>query len=83
MAKKPPCECEALPAAGDEESDIRGPFFAEGKKVRRKYLKNVGKGKFCVFSKKSGDLVRCYEKKKSAQRVARGFGTSFAVKKRR
>lgn len=40
------------------------------------------RGKHCVFSS-NGKLVRCFRDKRTAAKVAKGFGSGFRVKPRR
>lgn len=78
-ARPEPCPClgEPLVADGDPASTVTAPKAKKAIK-RRKGLEG-GTGDHCVFSRKSGKIVRCYKLKDSAARVAKGFGPKFRL----
>jgi len=81
MAKPERCPCLDAPivADGDTSSSVKAPKAK--KAIKRKSLKGAAanEGNHCVFSRKSGKLVRCYKTEDAAKRVARGFGPKFRL----
>lgn len=75
------CGCgKVLVASGDTKSKVKAKVKASKSHTKAKAPKEFGSGKFCVFST-TGKKVRCFTSEKSAQNVARGFGTGFTVRK--
>jgi hypothetical protein len=89
---KTDCVCaEVIPAAGDPKGAVSAPKPSKGKlrglgaapRKKRKGVKGYGKGTHCVFSRKSGKMVRCYKEPATAKKVAAGFGPGFKTGKRK
>jgi len=72
-----PCLDKVVVADGDHTSKVKAPKAR--KALRRKAGTPGGEGKHCVFSRKSGKLVRCYKSEDAARRVAKGFGPKFRM----
>lgn len=65
---------------GSRFCDCGTPLKApRSKAIRLKLGKLDGFGSHCVVDA-SGDVVRCFRKKATAQKVAKGFGPDFRVK---
>jgi|694.fasta_scaffold27114_6 hypothetical protein len=70
------CGCKALVARGDP----KGPSASVAGIGR--LSKRPSKAKpHCVVAKKSGRVVGCFASKASAQKVARGFGPGFELRR--
>lgn len=72
-----PCLDQVVVADGDAASKIKAPKHKRA--VKRKPGPLGGSGNYCVFSRKTNKLVRCYKSQDSAGRVAKGFGPKFRV----
>jgi len=76
------CDCGSpVVASGDPNGTVTAKgvgAVAKPKKISRR-PKGPGPGEHCVFSIKSGKPLRCFSKKRSAENVARGFGSKFRV----
>jgi len=77
------CPCQALPAKGDPNGHVTASAGTSGLgKAKRKRKHSLGKGNFCVFSRKSGKTFNCYRDEGTASRVAQRFGPRFGLRER-